>query len=73
MKVVVGVVLHLLLAELHLLLGPRLGLLVVELVLTLEAGVRRRVDIGWGVLHSSRATIHIGWGVLHSSRATNRS
>ena len=73
LKVVLGVVLHLFFVELHLLLGLRLGPLVVELGLTLEAGVRRRVGIVWGVLHISQATIHIGWGVLHTSRATNHS
>ena len=54
MKALVGALFfHLLLAELDLLLGPRLGLLVLELGLTLEAGVRCCVDIGWGVHHRS--------------------
>ena len=72
MKIDLGVVLHPLLAEVHLLPGLRFGPLVVEVGLTLEAGVRRRVGIGWGVLHISQATIRIGWGVLHISQATIR-
>ena len=59
LKIDLGVVLHPLLAEVHFLLGLKLGPLVVEVGLTLEAGVRRRVGVGWGVLHTSRAINHI--------------
>ena len=52
-----ALLIHLLLAELDLLLGLRLGLLRLGLGPTLEAGVRWGVDIGWVVLHRSRATI----------------